>query len=219
MPIRRTAFASGLRVVSERMPGVRSVAIGFFVGTGSLDEPPDLSGSSHFLEHLLFKGTTRRSARDIAEAFDAVGGSVNAYTTKDSTVFHARVLDRDLPLGIDILSDMLRNSTLRVPDVEAERQVILEEINMYEDAPDELVHDRFQETLWPDHPLGRPILGTKASIVAATRGRIDRFYRRHYTPGNLIVAVAGNVDHDALLRLVRRNLDPGRVRGGAPVAR
>ena len=219
MPIRRTAFASGLRVVSERMPGSRSAAIGFFVRTGSRDEPPQLSGSSHFLEHLLFKGTRTRTARDIAETFDAIGGSLNAYTAKESTVFHARVLDRDLAVAVEHLSDMLRNSTLRRPDMEAERQVILEEINMYEDAPDDIVHDRFQETLWPDHPLGRPILGTKEAILGATREQVHRFYRKHYVPGNLVVAAAGNVDHDLLVRLLRRHLDAGRVTGGVPVAR
>jgi predicted Zn-dependent peptidase len=214
--IRRTAFASGLRVVSERMPGVRSVALGFWVLAGSRDEPPAISGSSHFLEHLLFKGTSSRSAQDIAEAFDAVGGNLNAYTSKETTVFHARILDRDLPMAVAHLADMFRDSTLRPTDLEAERQVILEEINMYEDAPDELVHDLFQETLWPDHPLGRPILGTRASIAGASRAQVRRFYREHYRPGNLVVAAAGSVDHDALVRLVRRHLDAGRVaRGGA----
>ena len=131
--IRRTAFASGLRVVSERMPGVRSVALGFWVLAGSRDEPPAISGSSHFLEHLLFKGTSSRSAQDIAEAFDAVGGNLNAYTSKETTVFHARILDRDLPMAVAHLADMFRDSTLRSTDLEAERQVILEEINMYEE--------------------------------------------------------------------------------------
>ena len=157
----------------------------------SCDEPPDISGSSHFLEHLLFKGTSSRSAQDIAEAFDAVGGNLNAYTAKEMTVFHARILDRDLPMAVAHLADMFRDSTLRPADLEAERQVILEEINMYEDAPDELVHDLFQETLWPDHPLGRPILGTKASITGATRAKVLRFYRRHYRPESLVVAAAG----------------------------
>lgn len=211
MSIRRTAFASGLRVVSERMPGVRSAALGFFVRTGSRDEPPPMSGSSHFLEHLLFKGTATRSARDIAETFDSVGGSLNAYTSKESTVFHARVLDRDLPLAFEVLSDMLSSSTIRTADMEAERQVILEEINMYEDAPDDLIHDRFQEVLWPAHELGRPVLGTRETIAAATRAQVHRFYRKHYRPDNLVVAVAGSVDHDALIKLAKRHLDGGRV--------
>ncbi len=212
MPIHRTEFASGLRVVTERMPGVRSVALGFWVLAGSRDEPPKISGSSHFLEHLLFKGTKTRSARDIAEAFDAVGGDVNAFTAKEYTCFYARVLDRDLPLAADHLCDMLQNSLIRAADVDGERQVILEEINMHEDTPDDLIHDLFQETLWPDHPLGRPILGTVGSITAASRQQVNRFYRRHYVPGNFVVVAAGNVVHDDLLKQVRSHMETGRVR-------
>src|SRR5213596_859904 len=169
MPISRTEFSSGLRVVTERMPSIRSVSLGFWVLAGSRDERPAISGHCHFLEHLLFKGTARRSARDIADAFDAVGGDVNAFTAKEYTCFYARVLDKDLPLAVDHLCDMLQNSLIRSADLDGERQVILEEINMHEDTPDDLIHDLAQETLWPDHPLGRPILGTKGSIEAATR--------------------------------------------------
>jgi predicted Zn-dependent peptidase len=212
MPIHRTEFASGLRVVTERMPGVRSVALGFWVLAGSRDEPPKISGSSHFLEHLLFKGTRTRSAREIAEAFDAVGGDVNAFTAKEYTCFYARVLDRDLPMAVDHLCDMLQNSLIRAADVDGERQVILEEINMHEDTPDDLIHDLFQETLWPDHPLGRPILGTVGSITAASRQQVNRFYRRHYVPGNFVVVAAGNVVHDDLLKQVRSHMETGRVR-------
>jgi predicted Zn-dependent peptidase len=212
MPIHRTEFASGLRVVTERMPGVRSVALGFWVLAGSRDEPPKISGSSHFLEHLLFKGTETRSARDIAEAFDAVGGDVNAFTAKEYTCFYARVLDRDLPMAVEHLCDMLQNSLIRKADVDGERQVILEEINMHEDTPDDLIHDLFQETLWPDHPLGRPILGTVGSITAASRQQVNRFYRRHYVPGNFVVVAAGNVVHDDLLKQVRSHMETGRVR-------
>jgi predicted Zn-dependent peptidase len=212
MPIHRTEFASGLRVVTERMPGVRSVALGFWVLAGSRDEPPKISGSSHFLEHLLFKGTETRSAREIAEAFDAVGGDVNAFTAKEYTCFYARVLDRDLPMAVEHLCDMLQNSLIRAADVDGERQVILEEINMHEDTPDDLIHDLFQETLWPNHPLGRPILGTVGSITAASRQQVNRFYKRHYVPGNFVVVAAGNVVHDDLLKQVRSHMDTGRVR-------
>ncbi len=218
MPIERTEFASGLRVVTERMPGVRSVTLGFWVLAGSRDEPPPISGSSHFLEHLLFKGTKARSARDIAEAFDAVGGDVNAFTAKEYTCFYSRVRDRDLPTAVDNLCDMIRNSVLRTADFEAEKQVILEEINVHEDTPDDLIHDLFNETLWPDHPLGRPILGTKRSIRAAGRDQVHRFYRKHYVPGNLVVVAAGNLRHDALVDLVARRLDAGRVRRRGPSA-
>ena len=212
MPIRRTEFESGLRVVSERMPSVRSAALGFWVLAGSRDEPERISGSSHFLEHLLFKGTKRRSARDIAEAFDAVGGDVNAFTAKEYTCFYARVLDRDLPMAVEHLCDMFGNSVLRSADVDGERRVILEEINVHEDTPDDLVHDLFTETLWPDHPLGRPILGKVGSVGAATRDQIHRFYRKRYVPGNLVVVAAGNVRHEDLLDLISSNMETGRVR-------
>jgi predicted Zn-dependent peptidase len=216
MPIRRTEFESGLRVVTERMAGVRSVALGFWVLAGSRDEPPRISGSSHFLEHLLFKGTTSRSARDIAEAFDAVGGDVNAFTAKEYTCFYSRVRDRDLPMAVDYLCDMLQRSVIRQPDLEAERQVILEEINMHEDTPDDLIHDLLNETLWPKHPLGRPILGTARSIKGASRDQVRRFYRRHYVPGNFVAVAAGNVEHDALLHLIRSHMETGRVRSQGP---
>ncbi len=216
MPIRRTEFGSGLRVLSERMPGVRSVALGFWVLAGSRDEPPPISGSSHFLEHLLFKGTRTRSARDIAEAFDAVGGDVNAFTAKEYTAYYARVLDRDLPMALEHLADMLQHSLLRRADVDAERRVILEEINVHEDTPDDLVHDLFTETLWPGHPLGRPILGSRRSIEAATREQIRRFYRRHYVPGNLVVVAAGSVEHGELLARLGDVMETGPIRAEGP---
>ncbi len=208
--IERTEFASGLRVVSERMASVRSVTMGFWVTAGSRDERPQLAGASHFLEHLLFKGTESRTARDIAEAFDAVGGDFNAFTSKETTVFYARVLDRDLQMAVELMCDMLQNSVLKPADFEAERQVILEEINMHEDTPDDLVHDLFAETLWAGHPLGRPVLGTVDSIRGVTRDRVRRFYKRHYVPANLVVAAAGNVDHDQLVGGLRKGLDTGR---------
>ena len=217
MAIERTEFGSGLRVVTERMPGVRSVSLGFWVLAGSRDEPHAISGSSHFLEHLLFKGTTERSARDIAEAFDAVGGDVNAFTSKEYTCYYARVLDGDLELAVDHLADMFKHSVLRSADLDAERQVILEEINMHEDSPEDVVHDLFTETLWPEHPLGRPVLGTADSIRNATRSKVHRFYHRHYAPGRLVVAAAGNLRHDDLLRMLGARMDMGRVvRDGAP---
>jgi len=216
MPIERTGFGSGLRVVTERMPGLRSVALGFWVLAGSRDEPPPISGSSHFLEHLLFKGTRTRSARDIAEAFDAVGGDVNAFTAKEYTAYYARVLDRDLPMAVEHLADMVQHSVLRPADVEAERRVILEEINVHEDTPDDLVHDLFTETLWPGHPLGRPVLGTRESVRAATREQIRRFYRRHYVPGNLVVVAAGSVRHEELLRLLGEVMDTGPMLPNGP---
>jgi predicted Zn-dependent peptidase len=211
MPITRTEFSSGLRVVTERMPGVRSVSIGFWVLAGSRDERPSISGSSHFLEHLLFKGTKRRGALEIAQNFDAVGGDVNAFTAKEYTCYYARVLDRDLEMAVDHLADMVQDSVIRRSDLDAERQVILEEINMHEDSPEDVVHDLFTQTLWPGHPLGRPVLGTRDTIAAASRGSVNGFYRSHYVPGHLVVAVAGNVRHDDLVRMLRQRMDTGRV--------
>jgi predicted Zn-dependent peptidase len=218
MAITRTEHASGLRVITERMPGVRSVALGFWALAGSRDEPPPISGSSHFLEHLLFKGTKTRSAKDIAEAFDAVGGDVNAFTSKEYTCFYCRVLDRDLEMAVDHLTDMLQRSVIREPDFRSEKQVILEEINVHEDTPDDLVHDLFTETLWPEHPLGRPILGTKGSIDAATRDQVRRYWKKHYTPANLIVVAAGNLRHEDLLAYLRRGIEVGRAVGGRSAA-
>jgi predicted Zn-dependent peptidase len=211
MPIARTEFSSGLRVVTERMPGVRSVALGIWVLAGSRDEEPAISGSSHFLEHLLFKGTKERSALDIAQEFDAVGGDLNAFTAKEYTCYYARVLDRDLPMAVEHLADMLQHSLIRSADLDAERQVILEEINMHEDSPEDVVHDLYTEVLWPEHPLGRPILGTVATIEAATRDRVHRFYRRHYVPGNFVVVAAGNVRHEEVVALLKRNMETGRA--------
>ena len=210
MPIRRTEFSSGLRVVTERMPGVRSVSLGFWVLAGSRDERPEISGSSHFLEHLLFKGTKTRTARQIAEEFDAVGGDVNAFTAKEYTCYYARVLDRDLEMAVDHLADMVQHTVIRKADLDAERQVILEEINMHEDSPEDVVHDLFTRTLWPEHPLGRPILGTVGTVEAATTGSVGRFYRRHYVPGNFVVAAAGNLRHEDLVALLHERMETGR---------
>jgi predicted Zn-dependent peptidase len=210
LSIERTEFTSGLRIITDRMPGVRSAALGFWVGTGSRDEVPRISGASHFLEHLLFKGTPSRSARDFAEAFDAVGGDFNAFTTRETTCFYARVVDKDLGMAVESLCDMFQNSLLRKPDFEAEKQVILEEIHMYDDTPDDLVHDLLMETLWPGHPLGRPVLGTVASITAMSRDQVHRFYRKRYEPKSLIITVAGNIHHEDVVHAVRRFMDTGR---------
>ena len=204
--VRRTVLPGGLRVVTEQIAGARSAAVGIWVGVGSRDETAKLHGASHFLEHLLFKGTTERSALDISIALDAVGGEFNAFTAKEYTCFHARVLDEDLPLAVDVLGDMITNSTITDEDVEAERDVILDEIAMHDDDPDDVVHNLFAEQAWGrESPLGRDIAGTVLSIEALTRAQVRRFYRRHYTAANMVVAVAGSVDHAALVRLVRRS--------------
>ncbi|WP_307853797.1 M16 family metallopeptidase [Nocardioides palaemonis] len=200
--VRRTVLPSGLRIVTEQMAGSRSASIGVWVDVGSRDETPALHGCSHFLEHLLFKGTPERSAMEISVALDAVGGEFNAFTTKEYTVFHARVLDQDLPTAVDVLGDMVVASTIAEADVEAERDVILDEIAMHDDDPDDVVHNLFAAQAWGESPLGRPIAGTEASISAMTRAQIHRFYRRHYRPDTMVVSVAGNVEHTAVVRQV-----------------
>ncbi len=202
--VRRTVLPGGLRVVTEQMAGARSASIGVWVNVGSRDETPTLHGCSHFLEHLLFKGTRERSALDISVALDAVGGEFNAFTAKEYTCFHARVLDDDLPLAIDVIGDMITNSLLTSADVEAERDVILDEIAMHDDDPDDVVHNLFARQAFGDSPLGRPIAGTEASITDMTRQQVERFYRRHYRADNMVVAVAGHLEHATVVRDVRR---------------
>jgi predicted Zn-dependent peptidase len=202
--IRRTVLPGGLRVISETVPGVRSVAFGVWAGVGSRDETPALAGASHYLEHLLFKGTRRRDALAIAAELEAVGGELNAFTAKEYTCYYARVLDDDLPLAVDVICDMVTSSLVTARDVDGERTVILEEIAMHDDDPGDAVHDIFAAAVWPGSPLGRPVLGTVESISAMSRPSIAGYYRRRYRPGNLVVAAAGNLDHGALVRLVRR---------------
>ncbi|KAA1428916.1 M16 family metallopeptidase [Nocardioides antri] len=203
--VRRTVLPSGLRIVTEQMAGARSASIGVWIGVGSRDETTTTHGASHFLEHLLFKGTDERSALDISIALDAVGGEFNAFTAKEYTCFHARVLGEDLALAVDVLGDMVTGSLLEIHDVDAERDVILDEIAMHEDDPDDVVQNLLSELAWGDGPLGRPIAGTTASIEAMTRTQIQRFYRKHYRPDNMVVSVAGAVDHGEVVRAIRKS--------------
>jgi len=206
--VRRTVLPGGLRVITEAVPAMRSVAVGVWVGVGSRDESPRQAGASHFLEHLLFKGTTRRTALDISAEIEAVGGETNAFTTKEYTCYYARVLDDDLPLALDVLGDLITSSVLDPADVETERGVILEEIAMTDDEPGDVVHDRFAEAVYGDRPLGRLVSGTTDSVSAMTRRQVVDFYRRHYTAGSIVVAVAGNLEHRAVLRQVRAAFAP-----------
>ena len=201
--VRKTVLDGGLRVVTEYLPAVRSVALGIWVGVGSRDEDPAHVGATHYLEHLLFKGTSKRSALDISSQMDAVGGEMNAFTAKEFTCYYARVLDADLPLAIDVLSDMVTSSLIAEQDVDAERGVVLEEIAMNEDDPADSVHEAFTARLFGDTPLGRPILGTAEGINAITQGQIHEHYVARYTPPDLVVAAAGNLDHDAVVAEVR----------------
>ena len=212
--IRRTVLPGGLRVVTEQVPGTRSAAVGVWVGVGSRDETPALAGASHFLEHLLFKGTATRSALDIAVAVDAVGGEMNAFTAKEHTCYYARVLDADLPMAVDVVCDVVTGGDDRAADVEAERGVILEEIAMRDDDPGDLVHDLFAEALFGDTPLGRPVIGTVETIETLTRDRIAGYYRRRYRPEAMVVSAAGRLDHADVVRLVRRAFGAAAGHGG-----
>jgi predicted Zn-dependent peptidase len=212
--VRHTVLPGGLRVVTEAMPTVRSVTVGVWVGVGSRDEAPSLAGASHYLEHLLFKGTPRRDALAISAALDAVGGEMNAFTSKEYTCFYARVLDSDLPLAVDVVGDLVTSSLIRAADVDAERGVILEEIAMHEDDPTDMVHDQFAQVLFGDGPLGRPVLGTVESIESIGRSAINGYYRRRYRPQDMVVAVAGNLDHASVVRQVRKAFDAAGMLDG-----
>jgi len=195
----KSVLSNGIRVVTENIPYVKSVAVGIWVGAGSRFETEEYSGISHFLEHLFFKGTEKRSAKDIAESLDSVGGQLNAFTTKEYTCYYAKVLDEHLDLAIDVLADMFYNSKFSEKDISKEREVIIEEIKMYEDTPDELIHDIFSQTIWEGHPLGRPVLGTEETISTFTREDFLNFIQTHYVPSNIVIAVAGSFEHDRLI--------------------
>ncbi len=200
--VRRSVLPGGVRVLTEAMPDQRSATIGFWVGVGSRDESEGQQGSTHFLEHLLFKGTHRRTAMDIASAFDEVGGESNAATAKESTCYYARVLDEDLPMAIDVIADMVTGAALDAHELEQERTVILEEIAMDNDDPAEVAHEKFVESVLAGHTLARPIGGTPEAIQSVTRESVQDHYERHYRPGELVVTAAGGLDHDAVCQLV-----------------
>ena len=217
--VRRTVLPGGLRVITETLPAVRSAAFGIWAGVGSRDEGPAHAGATHYLEHLLFKGTRKRTALEISATMDAVGGELNAFTGKEYTCYYARVLDADLPLAIDVLSDMVTSSLIESKDVDAERGVILEEIDMNEDDPSDTVHEAFVRQLFGDTPLGRPILGTVDSINGITQDQIAEHYRARYTPDHLVVAAAGRLDHDAVVRQAEqafRHVLDGAAQPAAP---
>ncbi|MET3721366.1 MULTISPECIES: pitrilysin family protein [unclassified Arthrobacter] len=200
--VRRSVLPGGVRVLTEAMPGQRSATIGFWVGVGSRDEAPGQHGSTHFLEHLLFKGTKRRTALEIASAFDEVGGESNAATAKESTCYFARVLDTDLPMAIDVIADMITGAVLDPAEMEQERDVILEEIAMDSDDPTDVAHENFVAAVLGKHPLGRPIGGTPAAIRAVARDSVWEHYRRYYRPDELVITAAGGLEHDVVCSLV-----------------
>ncbi|MGY1725278.1 M16 family metallopeptidase [Blastococcus sp. SYSU DS0533] len=200
--VERTELPGGLRVLTETMPGVLSATLGIWVAVGSRDETPDVAGASHFLEHLLFKGTTSRGALEIATAMDAVGGEMNAFTAKEHTCYYANVLASDLPLAVTLLADLVTEATNTAADLESERTVVLEEIAMRDDEPSDAVHDLFAETLYGDTSLGRSVLGTVESIEGLTRDDVDGWYRSRYAAPLIVVTAAGRVDHQQVLDLV-----------------
>ena len=199
MSVRITTLPSGLRVVSDHIPHVESAAVGVWVHVGARHEAAEINGVAHLLEHMAFKGTATRSAQRIAEEIEAVGGSVNAYTSRENTAYYARVLKADVPLAIDILSDILQHSIFDETELERERAVIIQEIGQSFDTPEDLIFDQMQEVLYPDQPLGRPILGTEALIKTIPRADIAGYMKRNYTASGMVLAAAGNVDHAALV--------------------
>jgi predicted Zn-dependent peptidase len=200
--VQQTILPSGLKIITETVPTVRSAAVGYWVATGSRDEEIPEAGAAHFLEHLLFKGTPTRTAMEISSSLEAVGGDMNAFTTQEYTCFHAKVLDRDMKLVIDTLSDMLTSSNVTNEDVDQERNVVLEEISMHEDEPNELAYDNWSQTLLGDQPIGRPIIGTRKSITEMTRTQVYGFFKKYYSPERTIVSIAGNIDHDVAVKMI-----------------
>src|SRR4051812_12409540 len=184
------------------MPHVRSVTIGVWLMRGSRHESEDRGGIAHFVEHMLFKGTDSRTAEDIAQAIDSIGGQLDAFTAKEYASYYIKVLDEHLPLALDILSDIVLNPAFTAEDIEREKKVVLEEIKMVEDTPDDLVHEIFTQGFWEDHPLGRPILGTKETVESFTADLLRNYFKNAYTPGNLIVSAVGNLEHERVRDLV-----------------
>ena len=201
----RATLPNGLRVICETMPHVHSVSLGVWVGSGSRYESQHYNGISHFIEHMFFKGTGRRTAKQIAETIDAVGGQLNAFTTKEYTCFYAKVLDQHFKMGIDLLADMVTDSLFAPEDIEKEKQVVLEEIKSFEDSPDELIHDLFSYSVLKGHPLGMTILGTPESVAKIDTAAIRDHLKHHYTPDNIVFAVAGNVQFDQILPEIEKS--------------
>ena len=210
--IRRQVLANGLTVITEEMKHIRSVAIGIWIKTGSRDEDLQWNGISHFVEHMVFKGTQHRSAEEIARQVDSIGGNIDAFTAKECVSFSIKVLDEHLPIALDVLSDLVLNPTFDAQDITRERGVILEEIKMDEDNPDYLVHEIFTQNFWKGHPLGRPILGTRETVKRFERNPVVDFYGQRFTPGNVIITAAGYLNHDRFVDLINKHFDAMKPR-------
>ena len=204
--IRRAVLANGVRLATERMPHVRSVAVGIWLTRGSRHEPSDTAGIAHFVEHMLFKGTPARSAEAIAQQVDSIGGQIDAFTSKEYAGYYLKVLDEHLPLAVEILADLICNPLFADDDIEREKKVILEEIKMVEDTPDDLVHEIFAEGFWNNHPLGRPILGTPQSVAAIDRATLKDYFANTYVAANFVVVAVGNLQHERVQELLERAL-------------
>jgi predicted Zn-dependent peptidase len=219
--ITKETLDNGLVLLTEAMPHVRSVAIGVWLKRGSRHETPEQAGISHFIEHMIFKGTASRSAEEIASQVDSIGGHMDAFTAKEYASFHLKVLDEHLPLAVELLGDIVMNPLFDPIEMAKEKKVIFEEMSMVEDTPDDLVMELFTQAFWPDHPLGRPILGTKRSVSSFERDDLASFFRAVYHPGNVLIAAAGHVQHEAVSELAKRHFGAlargrGKGQGGAP---
>jgi predicted Zn-dependent peptidase len=208
MDIKKKVLDNGLTIVTERMNHVRSVTIGVWIKSGSRQDPQEKNGISHFIEHMVFKGTTTRSAEDIAIAIDSIGGQLDAFTTRECVGFYTKILDEHLETAFELLSDIVLNPRFPEEELEKERNVIFEEIGMVEDTPQDLVHEIFTERFWKDHPLGRPIAGTKKSVAAISRGDLADYFRRAYSPSNIIIAAAGHLEHQKIVSMVKKYFEP-----------
>jgi len=211
---RKEVFPNGLTILTEEMPNLRSVTLGVWLKQGSRHEQPEENGVSHFIEHLLFKGTERRTSAEIARTIDAIGGQCDAFTSKEYTCFYARVLDERLPVAIDLLSDIVLHPRFDAENIEKERKVIYEEIKMVEDSPDELVYDLFTESFWKAHPLGRPIQGTVESVAALGQDRLLKFFKEAYNPGSVVIAAAGNLQHERFMDQIHKAFAGMPANGG-----
>jgi len=209
----KTALKNGLRVITEKMPAVRSVSLGVWMDVGSRHERPEQNGVSHFIEHMLFKGTKHRTARQIAAELESIGGNLNAFTSREYTCFAARILDEHLDIAVDVLADITCNATLTLPNIRREKMVVCEEIKEAEDNPSDHIHDLFARTFWGGHPLGQPILGTQKTVTGIKRSQVVDFLRSHYRSGSIVIAAAGCISHTKLVRLVKRKFSftPGEA--------
>ncbi len=214
--IQRTTLPNGIRIVTEQMEHVRSVSLGIWIGSGSRRETAEENGISHFIEHMVFKGTEHRSAEDIARSVDSIGGGLDAFTAKEMVSFNTKVLDEHLPVAFDVLSDLVLNPLFRDEDIEKEKGVILEELKMEVDNPEYLLHEIFSSNFWKDHPIGRPILGTRETVQAFNQGMLREYYERMYRPSNILITAAGKLRHEEVVELTRERFDKLTTPGTLP---